>query len=170
MRVRETRSIARDRNVSAFAAGATARPLNVRTREGTAVRKPVEPRRVVGPGGELRTGGPAGLKGAGEKIDRRPVGPVGPRGKIDRGPIFREKIDKGPGGPAGKPAEKVDRGAVPTEKMNRGPVPREKIERGPGGPAEKLNHAPVIPREKVERGPAGPGGPVHRPGPVEKSH
>ena len=138
MRLRETRSIVRDRNVSAFSHGGTARPLDVRTREGIAARKPVEPRRVVGPGGELRTGGPGG--------------PRGPKEKIDRGPV---------------PKEKVDRGPVPREKIDRGPVPREKIDRGPGGPGEKVNHAPV-PREKIDRGPAGPAGPGHRPGPMEK--
>ncbi len=161
MRLQETRSIVRDRNVSAFAAGVTARPLAVRTREGTAVRKPVEPRRVVGPGGELRTGGPATPKGPMEKIDRGPAPRekmdrgVPPRGKIERGPVPREKIEKGPG--------------RPTEKVDRPPVPSEKTSRGLGGPGEKVDHAPV-PREKIERGPAGPGGPVHKPGPVEKPH
>ncbi|RPJ06500.1 MAG: hypothetical protein EHM36_06890, partial [Deltaproteobacteria bacterium] len=106
-RIRETRQIVRDRNVSAFSPGVTARPLNVRAREGVDVRKGVE-RKVVGPGGDTRIGGPGirpreGVKtrgpgGVREKIDR---GPVGPReGEKSGGPGgVREKIDRGLGGP-----------------------------------------------------------------------
>ena len=82
-RIRETRHIVRDHNVSAFTPGARTRDLSVRQREGVRVG---EPRKVVDPGGKIRAGGPGGPGGPKEKVTRGAGGPG------DRGGA-KEKID-----------------------------------------------------------------------------
>ena len=142
-RIRETRQIVRDHNVSAFTRGETARTLNVRTREGFDVRKGGETRRVVGPGGEIRHGGtgPGGYREGGKPGDRGPGDKgtgfkPGDRGPSDKGPGDRgtgiKPGDRGPGdkGTGFKPGD-------------RGPSDKGPGDKGPGfkpgdkGPGDK---------------------------------
>jgi FecR protein len=145
IRLRETRQIVRDRNVSAFRPGVTPRPLTVKPREGAEIRRPVEPRRVIAPGGETRPGGP-GPQGIERKVGpgQRPGGP-GPRGGIK------------PEG--GRPAGKIEERKLGPGQKPRGPSPGEggiHRETGPGGPVRK------------GPGPEGRGGPARKEGPSGK--
>ena len=151
IRLRETRQIVRDRNVSAFSPGVTPRPLTVKPREGVEMRRAVEPRGVIVPGGQVRPGGP-GPQG----IERK----VGP-GQKPGGPGPREGMN--PEG--GKPSGKIEERKVGPGQKPGGPGPREGIKPEGGRPAGKMEDRKIGPGAKPEgRGPreVGPGGPVRK--------
>lgn len=159
--IRETRHIAQDHDVSAFSPGAVVRPLKIRTKEGSDVRKGAETRKVVGPGGETRPGGMApGGREMGEPGDRK-IG-IRPGDRDPRPGELREGSkpgDRGSGyrGPGVKPE-------------NRGPGlrgPREGVRPGDKRPADRRpgvkpggrGPGSTEPREGVKPGERGPGGP-----------
>ena len=153
MRLRETRQIVIDRNISAFRPGVTPQPLTVRPRGGVEIKRAAEPRRVVVPGGETRPGG------AGPAIEQRKIKPVEkPEKKV---PV--EGIKPGGSGSG------IERKVGPIERQNRtvpgegikprgtGPAGGIQRESGPGGAARKTP------------GYEGGGGPVRKEGPSGKS-
>lgn len=153
MRLRETRKIVIDRNVSAFRPGVTPQHLTVRPREGVEMKRGTEPRRVVIPGGETRPGG------ARPTIERQKMKPVEKPGR--KVPV--EGFKPGGTGPG------MERKVWPVEKPGR-KMPVEGIKPGGTGPGGGIQREPgpggVIQKTPGhERG----GGPGRKEGPSGKS-